>query len=107
MHAGDYLRTEIDRYKTILAAWWNKATSGHEERAATPNPGARAAVGPARPWSWLRRRPRWPVFRQCRAGQGNHCPSLLTATGGSVGEMSADCRFQARQPPGMRQAPAV
>lgn len=29
------LQTQVDRYETILHAWWDKATSGKDEKAAT------------------------------------------------------------------------
>ncbi len=32
--ANDYLQTQVDRYEAILAAWWEKATRGHDAKAA-------------------------------------------------------------------------
>lgn len=32
--AGEYLQLQIDRYETILRAWWDKATTGGEVKAA-------------------------------------------------------------------------
>lgn len=34
-HMQEALQTQIDRYEVILAAWWEKATKGQDEGAAT------------------------------------------------------------------------
>lgn len=34
LRAGDYLTTQIDRYERILATWWERATAGHDGKAA-------------------------------------------------------------------------
>ena len=34
LRADEYLQTQIDRYEAVLAAWWEKATTGHDEKAA-------------------------------------------------------------------------
>src|SRR5664279_5059023 len=34
LRADDYLQTQICRYEAVLAAWWDRATTGHDEKAA-------------------------------------------------------------------------
>ena len=34
LRADEYLVTQITRYEAVLAAWWEKATTGHDEKAA-------------------------------------------------------------------------
>ena len=32
--AGEYFQTQLDRYEAILAAWWERGTTGHDAKAA-------------------------------------------------------------------------
>ena len=34
LRADEYLQTQIDRYEAILAKWWDRATTGHDAKAA-------------------------------------------------------------------------
>lgn len=34
LRAGDYLQTQIDRYERVLATSWERATTGHDWKAA-------------------------------------------------------------------------
>jgi hypothetical protein len=34
LRADEYFQTEIDRYEAVLAAWWERGTTGHDEKAA-------------------------------------------------------------------------
>jgi len=34
LRADEYLQTQIDRYEAILARWWDRATTGHNAKAA-------------------------------------------------------------------------
>jgi len=34
LRADEYLQTQIERYEAVLSAWWDRATTGHDEKAA-------------------------------------------------------------------------
>ena len=34
LRADDYLQTQITRYEAVLAMWWDRATAGHNAKAA-------------------------------------------------------------------------
>ena len=34
LRADEYLQTQITRYESVLSTWWEKGTTGHDEKAA-------------------------------------------------------------------------